>query len=55
VLNAVAAALVGFEGVVSLRADVLLAGAGLAVGTSVLAGAAASARVGRLDPLELLE
>ena len=55
VLNAVAAALVGFEGVVALRGDVLLAGVGLAVGTSALAGAVASARVGRLDPLELLE
>lgn len=55
VLNALAAALVGFEGVVSLRTDVLLAGLGLAVGTSALAGVVASARVGRLDPLDLLE
>jgi putative ABC transport system permease protein len=55
VLNAVAAALVGFEGVVPLRGDVLLAGVGIAVVTSALAGAVASARVGGLDPLELLE
>ena len=55
VLNALAAALVGFEGVVPLRVEVLLAGVGVAVGVSALAGAAASARVGRLDPLELLE
>jgi len=55
VLNAIAAALVGFEGVVPLRGDVLLAGVGLAVATSALAGAAASARVGRIDPLDLLE
>ncbi|MEF8842731.1 MAG: ABC transporter permease [Haloarculaceae archaeon] len=55
VLNAIAAALVGFEGVVSLRGEVLLTGVGLAVVTSALAGAVASARVGRVDPLELLE
>ena len=55
VLNAVAAALVGFEGVVPLRGDVLLAGVGIAVVTSALAGAVAGARVGGLDPLELLE
>jgi putative ABC transport system permease protein len=54
VLNAVAAALVGFEGVVSLRVDVLLVGVPLAVVTSALAGAVASARIGRVDPLELL-
>jgi putative ABC transport system permease protein len=55
VLNAIAAALVGFEGVVSLRPDVLLLGLALAVVTSAFAGTAASARVGRLDLLELLE
>jgi putative ABC transport system permease protein len=52
VLNAIAAALVGFEGVVSLRGDVLLLGVVLAVVTSALAGAIASVRVGRLDLLQ---
>ena len=52
VLNAIAAALVGFEGVVSLRGDVLLLGVALAVVTSALAGAIASVRVGRLDLLQ---
>lgn len=54
VLNAIAAALVGFGDVVSFRADVLVAGIGLALAMSVIAGAAASVRVARLDPLEQL-
>lgn len=54
VLNAVAVALVGFGDVISFRLDVLVAGLALALVMSVLAGAAASVRVGRLDPLEQL-
>lgn len=53
-LNAIAAAVVGFGDVVSFRVDVLVAGAALGLAMSVLAGAAASLRVGRLDPLEQL-
>jgi putative ABC transport system permease protein len=54
-VNAVAGALVGFGSVVSLDGTVLLAGVGLAVAISGVAGAIASLRVARLDPLELLD
>ena len=53
-LNAITAAVVGFGDVVSFRADVLVAGVGLGLVMSVFAGAAASLRIGRLDPLEQL-
>jgi ABC-type antimicrobial peptide transport system permease subunit len=53
-LNTITAAVVGFGDVVSFRADVLVAGVGLGLVMSVFAGAAASLRIGRLDPLEQL-
>lgn len=53
-LNAVSAALVGFDSVVSVRPDVLLGGVVLAVAMCVVAGAAASLRVALLDPLQEL-
>ncbi|WP_380677875.1 ABC transporter permease [Salinigranum sp. GCM10025319] len=53
-VNGVAGALVGFGSVVALDGTVLLAGVGLAVAISGVAGTIASLRVARLDPLEQL-
>lgn len=55
VVNAVARSLVGFDSVVSLHRDLLIAGSGLAIVISGLAGAVASLRVALLEPLEVLK
>jgi putative ABC transport system permease protein len=54
-LNVVAVRLVGFEEVVSVHTDVLVAGFAIAVVMSLFAAAVAGWRIARLSPLEHLE